>query len=869
MAKIYATRNPEISAREIRNMNRARKIAAQGMVLLENRGVLPLINVKRIAAFGSGIRKTIKGGIGSGDVNSRLIVNVEQGLEEAGFAITTKTWLDEYDSTCEKSLEQMMQHVMSLLAEKGQDALTELLAQRPGEPEVPKITKAVIESTKADVAIYVISRKSGEGADRDITPGDYELSEIERHNVKVLAEAYGNLIVALNVGGVIDTKFLREQEGIGALLLMSQGGNISGSALADVLTGKETPSGHLAMTWAENYSDYPSASSFSHLSGNVDDAWYNEGIYVGYRYFDTFGIRPAYPFGYGLSYTEFNIEPIGVLIRGESLTVQIRVTNVGKRYSGREVVQVYYSSPAGTIEKPYQELAGFAKTKVLQPGESDLLKIEFPIRAMASYDESRSAFVLEPGKYYIRVGNHSRNTHVVAAMVVEDEKITRRFQNRLCLDQPISELSAANSVPYTYPTEAAEKAHATQIYLITSILPTRDAEYSQPNSRITTKWEENVTLEDILVGEATTEDLIAQLSPEELALMCVGTARGGFFGTSVIGAASTACPGAAGDTTSALLESRGIPNLVLADGPAGLRLSKSFVADSHDVIIPGLGESALGGMEKIFGQAAPEPPADAVDYYQYCTAIPIATMLAQTWDMEAISAAGDIVGEEMEEFGITLWLAPGMNIQRNPLCGRNFEYYSEDPWLSGMCAAADTAGVQRHPACGTTIKHFALNNQEDNRSFCNSHCGERTLREIYLRGFEIAVKKAQPLALMTSYNLINGEHAANRYELITSVLRDEWGFKGIVMTDWGTTGGGSLETAAPRKYPTSNAAGCIKAGNDLIMPGSQEDIDQILESLDAPIESVPYPISLADLQACAHRILKLIVQCEKDRRKAP
>ena len=301
MAKIYATRNPEISAREIRNMNRARKIAAQGMVLLENRGVLPLINVKRIAAFGSGIRKTIKGGIGSGDVNSRLIVNVEQGLEEAGFAITTKTWLDEYDSTCEKSLEQMMQHVMSLLAEKGQDALTELLAQRPGEPEVPKITKAVIESTKADVAIYVISRKSGEGADRDITPGDYELSEIERHNVKVLAEAYGNLIVALNVGGVIDTKFLREQEGIGALLLMSQGGNISGSALADVLTGKETPSGHLAMTWAENYSDYPSASSFSHLSGNVDDAWYNEGIYVGYRYFDTFGIRPAYPFGYGLS----------------------------------------------------------------------------------------------------------------------------------------------------------------------------------------------------------------------------------------------------------------------------------------------------------------------------------------------------------------------------------------------------------------------------------------------------------------------------------------------------------------------------------------------------------------------------------------
>jgi len=867
MAKIYATKKPEMSAREIRNMNRARKIAAQGMVLLENHNVLPLAHAKTIAAFGSGVRKTVKGGIGSGDVNSRLIVNVEQGLEEAGFVITTKEWLDQYDCVCQQAMEQTMNRVMALLAEKGQAALIELLAQRPGEPEAPEITPEEIEKTRADAAIYVISRNSGEGADRNITPGDYELSTAEKNNIEALADAYGNVIVVLNVGGVIDTKFLRAKKGIGALLLMSQAGNISGYALADVLTGKETPSGHLAMTWAENYSDYPSAPSFSHLSGNVDDSYYQEGIYVGYRYFDTFGIKPAYPFGYGLSYTEFKIHTACVLIRGENLEVQVRVTNVGKQYAGREVVQVYYSSPAGVIEKPYQELAGFSKTKVLQPGESELLKITFPIRAMASYDEARAAFVLEPGKYYIRIGNHSRNTHIVATMLVDDEKITRKFENKLCLDEPLNELSNTNAVPYSYPGEKEEMERAVEIYLITSILPTKEVKYVHSPKEITISRKEPVTMEEILSGKATTEDLIAQLTPEELAEMCVGTARGGFFGTSMIGAASVACPGAAGDTTSILLESRGVPNIVLADGPAGLRLSTSFVADSKDQIIPGLGESALGGMEKLFGVTAPERPADAVDYYQYCTAIPIATLLAQTWDMDAISAAGDIVGEEMEEFGITLWLAPGMNIQRNPLCGRNFEYYSEDPLLSGFCAAADTLGVQRHPGCGTTIKHFALNNQEDNRSFCNSHCGERALREIYLRGFEIAVKKAQPMALMTSYNLVNGEHAANKYELVTSVLRDEWGFDGIVMTDWGTTGGGSLEAAAPHKYPTSNAAGCIKAGNDLTMPGSQDDIDNILVSLNAEPGSVPYPITLGELQACANRILKLIVRCESARRK--
>nr|MBO6295421.1 glycoside hydrolase family 3 protein [Schwartzia sp. (in: firmicutes)] len=300
--------------------------------------------------------------------------------------------------------------------------------------------------------------------------------------------------------------------------------------------------------------------------------------------------------------------------------------------------------------------------------------------------------------------------------------------------------------------------------------------------------------------------------------------------------------------------------------PAGLRLSKTFVADSMDNIIPGLGESALGGMEQLFGITVPERPADAVDYYQYCTAIPIATLLAQTWDLALIEEAGDIVGEEMEEFGVTLWLAPGMNIQRNPLCGRNFEYYSEDPLVSGLCAAADTKGIQKHPGCGTTIKHFAMNNQEDNRSHVNAHCSERAIREIYLKGFEIAVKTSAPLSLMTSYNLLNGLHTANNYELLTSVLRDEWGFDGLVMTDWGTTGGGDMNPAVDNKYGFSNAAGCIKAGNDLVMPGSQEDVNAIIAAVGADSSKNPYALTLAELQACAKRILSLVELRERSRK---
>ncbi len=318
------------------------------------------------------------------------------------------------------------------------------------------------------------------------------------------------------------------------------------------------------------------------------------------------------------------------------------------------------------------------------------------------------------------------------------------------------------------------------------------------------------------------------------------------------------------------MEERNIRNIVLADGPAGLRLSRHFMADKDGNMISGTDEAGITGMELLgVGMPKPEIPKDAADYYQYCTAIPIATLLAQTWDVEALEEAGDIVGEEMLEFGVTLWLAPGMNIHRNPLCGRNFEYYSEDPLLAGMCAAADTRGVQKPPGVGTTIKHFAFNNQEDNRMHTNAHIGERAIREIYLKGFEIAVKQSQPLSIMTSYNLINGVHTANSTDLITAIARDEWGFEGIVMTDWGTTGGMEMEPGKTFRYGCSSAAGCIKAGNDLIMPGCTEDVDEIVASVKAEGKSAACPITLGDLQACAKRILRVISQSNAYPRKGP
>lgn len=440
MAKFSASKSPEISARETRNMERSRKIASQGMVLLKNNGVLPVTETgKRIALFGNGARRTVKGGTGSGDVNSRSVTSVEQGLEAAGFTVATKGWLDRYDEAVEASRKAYFADFAAVVKKDGQSAFMQLFNNPFMEPAIIPVTGEDVEAAEADTAVYVIARNSGEGKDRRPVEGEYELFQVEKDAIRLLGERYGKLIVVLNVGSVIDTKFLREEEGIDAILLMSQAGNIGGHALADVLTGKVTPSGKLTATWAEDYLDYPCADKFSHMNGDINDEYYTEGIYVGYRYFDTFNVTPAYPFGYGGSYTDFAVETESVEADGNSVTVKVKVTNSGSTYAGKEVVQVYYSAPAGKLAKPWQELAAYKKTRLLAPGESQELAITYPVKAMASYDEGRAAWVLEAGTYYVRVGTSSRDTAVAAALALDKEAVTEKLSNRLPLDCQMQE----------------------------------------------------------------------------------------------------------------------------------------------------------------------------------------------------------------------------------------------------------------------------------------------------------------------------------------------------------------------------------------------------------------------------------------------
>ena len=856
MPQLHATKNPEISEREKRNTDRARKIAAQGMVLLQNDGTLPLQNEKgNIALFGNGARLTVKGGTGSGDVNSRFVVNVESGLEEAGFVVTTKAWMDRYDTKVEQERNAYFLDIKEEAETKGASAVMKLFTNPFQEPAIVPVTREDMEQSNADTAIYVLARNSGEGKDRKAEAGDYELFEEEKQAIQKLTSYYDKVIVVLNVGGVIDTKFLRAQKGINAILLMSQAGNIGGYALADVLTGQVNPSGHLATTWAENYTDYPGADTFSYRNGNVDEEYYEEGIFVGYRYFDSFGITPAYPFGYGSSYTSFEVTTQKVCVDKNEVKVTVTVRNTGN-FTGREVLQVYVSAPEGKLEKPYQELRAYAKTKDILPGEEQELVLSWKVENMASYDEEHGCWKLEAGTYYVRVGVNSRDTHIVAALLLEEGFVTQNVSNRLKPAETLQQLSIAGATPYSYEGEVQEKESATVITLKAEDIPYCKVLYKEKaDTLMDTKPEQVITLDDVKCQRASLDELVSQLTIEEMAELCVGTARGGLGGTSVIGAASALCPGAAGDTSSVLIESRHVPNLILADGPAGLRLSRSFMATPDGNQIPGIGDAPIPGMDIVMGMMKkPEIPENVETYYQYCTAIPIATLLAQTWDVEAIEEAGDIVGEEMEEFGVALWLAPGMNIHRNPLCGRNFEYYSEDPLVSGMCAAADTNGVQKHAGKGTTIKHFAFNNQEDNRMHTNANIGERAAREIYLKGFEIAIRNAQPLSIMTSYNLVNGIHTANSYDLLTAIARDEWGFEGVVMTDWGTTGSIEMEPGKTFHHGTSSAAGCIAAGNDLIMPGSQADLDDIISAVDNA--EALYPLTKGQLQLTAKRVIE-------------
>lgn len=849
MPVIYATKDPSVTRREMEHTALARTIAGECIVLMENDGTLPLRAAGRIALYGIGARRTVRGGTGSGEVNVRDSVSIEQGLKNAGFTVTTKDWLARQDAVFEAAQRDYRQRTAALAKKESISEQHAMFTHPFALPAPTDITKEDIEDSKTDTAVYVLSRISGEGADRRNRRGDYRLYEEELAQLALLVRSYTNVVLVLNVGGVVDLSEVKEIPGIGAVLLMAQLGSAGGDALADVLTGKVNPSGKLTDTWAKRYADYPTAATFGSNNGNLDDEYYAEGIYVGYRYFDSFGVEPLYPFGYGRSYTAFAIAPGNTEADGEKITLSVQVTNTGD-VPGREVVQLYSSAPAGTIPKPLQELACFQKTKLLSPGERETLTLSFPVSGLASYSEERAAWVLEAGEYILRVGNSSADTVPAAVLVLDESVETEVLKNLFADADPVQEIAASASAA------CAADPSVPRITLRGDALRTRRAAYQEQRTELKTEKTNLLTAEDIRFGRCTVEELTAQLTVQEMAELCVGTLR--MDGGSVVGNASAAVPGAAGDTSAVIDRTRGIRGLILADGPAGLRLDPVFHTDPNGVPVPD-----FHLLNPLTGGGKTLSPREGQTFYQYCTAIPVGWALAQSWNLPLLEKAGSMIGAEMELFGVDLWLAPALNIHRDPLCGRNFEYYSEDPLVSGKAAAAVTKGVQSHRGKGVTIKHFAANSQEDNRNFTNAHISERALREIYLKGFGIAVKESQPMAVMTSYNLINGIHAANHRDLLQAVLRDEWGFQGVVMSDWFTSQDqtsmiGSVKSA----YPISASSGCIWAGNDIQMPGCQKNVDDIVEAVQNGTEIDGYRITPADLQQCAAAVIRTVLRAD-------
>ncbi len=797
------------SQRERDNRHIAYKAACEGMVLLKNEGVLPFRS-KKLALYGPGAMHTIKGGTGSGEVSERHAVSIREGLENRGFTITTESWLSDYASGYAAALlahkKEKRKQLNLLKLSDIMQMLSDDFFIPPGRP----ITPADVAQSSTNACIYVLSRQAGEGSDRKLAPGGYYVTEEEAEAIRFCAAHYSDFLLVINCGSSIDLGPLQHLPG--AILYISQPGMEGGNALADLVSGAVTPSGKLTDTWAKHYADIPFAKEYSYLNGNLKDEFYKEGIFVGYRYFDSFGVEPAYPFGFGLSYTDFSLQAQALSLEGTTVTLQARVKNIGAQCSGQEVAQLYVSAPAGKLNKAYQSLAAFGKTQCLTPGAEETLTLAFDLTGLASYREADNCMILEAGDYILRLGNSSRNTQVVGIVTLPQEMIVSRHQAICPLRAPLEELQAparaSEAIDPSLPRLTVEPAaFSTKVY-----------DYTQPGE----------------CKDPKVQAFLDTLSTRDMVDILLGI---GMFS----GKTRFTLPGAVGRTTSKLWD-RGLANVMLCDGPAGLRIQQVSAPDKNGKLrsnplamttfeaLPGFVQRILAGSTQ-----AGQP------LYQYATAFPVHTALAQSWNIALLEEVVRAVAREMAEFGCTYWLAPGINIHRNPLCGRNFEYFSEDPRLTGLLAAAITRGVQETPGCYVTIKHFACNNQEAARTKVSSHVSQRALREIYLRGFQIAVEQGGAKSVMTSYNRLNGIYTANSYDLCTKVLRCEWGFDGVVMTDWTSTNPGQASNP-----------GCFAAGNDLIMPGGWSYKLSVLWALAAG------KLKKKDLRRCCGNVVKAI-----------
>ncbi|ESL02209.1 glycosyl hydrolase family 3 protein [Catonella morbi ATCC 51271] len=814
------TTNAALSEREKLGMDIAREAAAAGIVLLKNENnILPIAKGSKIALYGIGAANTFKGGTGSGDVNERQSVSIFEGLKNAGYIITNEAQAKESVEFYKKAREAWRDDILKKC--EGKDGAEFFIIYSTNPFSVPE-NKQSITKTDTDTAIYVVSRVAGEGADRHNKKGDFLLTEAEEKELDSICSLYEKVVVVLNTGGVMDLSPLDKYPNIYGIINLGQAGMEGGNALSDIVSGEVNPSGKLAASWAFKYEDYPNASEFSHNNGNVNQEYYNEGIYVGYRYFDSFNIPVRYGFGFGLSYTDFSVEFEGIKEeKGKGVILDVRVKNTGK-VAGREVIQVYVSCPEGKLEKERRRLAAFKKTELLAAGEEKDYSLAIPFDVLTSYNEDEPGWMLEKGLYGFYVGNSLGSSVLKAIMELDADVITEKTMHICKPEKPVEEYKVNSKLVEERKTEIKKLAETLPVVRIKA-------------ESIAVKETKYLSNEELAAAEEI--ELVKSLSEEQIKKLATGD-PGRAQEESALGSAGISVPGSASET-SHCAENKGIAGIVLADGPAGLRLNRYYFVRDGKMVPMSFMFSLEGGLLV--------PDADKTEgerFYQYCTAFPVGTVLAQTWDEEVVRKVGQHVAKEMVEFGVTLWLAPGMNIQRNPLCGRNFEYYSEDPFITGKIAAAMTGGVQSVKGCGTTVKHFACNNNEDNRMGCDSILSERALREIYLKGFGIAIKEAQPMSIMTSYNKINGIHAANNYDLCTNVARNEFGFKGMIMTDWTTTHNGTDCTAA----------GCIRAGNDAVMPGCEDDQINLTEELASG------KLQKTALEACVSRLVRCVLQ---------
>ena len=793
----------EVTQLELDNRNLARKLAHEAIVLLKNDGTLPL-SIGKVALYGSGVTKTISGGTGSGEVRSRYYVNVYDGFKNRGFEISSQKWLDDYEKEFQDGLDKYPKYlVKKLFKSRCFDDLQAIFGSSYQHPFGREITLDDVKESDTDVCCYVLTRQVGEGKDKTIE--EFKLTQKEIDRIKFLSDNYKKFILIINTGSFMDISEIANLDSVNSIVFMCQLGVEAGNALVDVLTAEVSPSGRLSDSWINTYKDVYKGEEYSNLTNKDTTQNYKEGIYVGYRYYSSFDINVLYPFGYGLSYTTFDYELLEYNNVKSIINLKIKVNNKGK-YSGKEVVQLYLSSPINKLDKPKVELCAFAKTAIIKSEESEVVDVSFDLRNCSSYDEENINYILEKGLYSLWLGKNVNdlipliNINLNDNIVVENSKEIDRIYE--CNDE------LKNSFSLTCDSFTLEMSAS--------------------------DFEKIEVVKDVISIEAINK--VNELSINECMDLLQGTGLKMFRFKEYF-----TVPGAVGNTTSKLAK-KGIPNIALSDGPAGLRLMKESVLSGKKVKPLDSLFELFEYLPKIINKFIKGNPKRGKLLYQYCTAFPVCNAMAQTFNVSLLEEEGYAISKEMKEYGVTFLLAPGINIHRNPLCGRNYEYYSEDPLLAGKLAAAISRGVQKIEGHYVTIKHFACNNQEYSRNVSTSNVSDRALREIYLKPFKIAIKEGNSLGLMTSYNLVNGIYPQNNKSLLEGYLREECGYKGLIMTDW---------TSTSSKFASSYK--CIKAGNDLLMPGNSYDRKNIKKAYKKGL------LEEFEIRMCAARIIRAII----------